>query len=341
MRYLKTSEAAALLNVSPNTLRAWERRFGFPNRSGRPVSTDCSHTAKSPPCGTPSRRVCRSRRPFRARARDSPPTRTRWSARSSRTTGSGRTPRSRRRSRCARSSAPWRRSCFRRSTRSRDGTRSSRPHGRSPSHWAADWLRRAIRLAPPPVRQVTIVSAMPRATSSTRAPYIRALELFCVRAGIKVLSLSARGVAGIGDAANVYRPNLVVVAGGHLATTPSRDGRTRSGLRSARCRSRSSGAATSAPGRVAPGPWSSRRRRRRTAQAARPARVRSGRREPPRRAAAAARAPDAGRPRRSIDRSQGWMHDGQPATVAPPFGTSRRPNSHPPAKRPVLQPLRH
>ena len=30
MRYLKTSEAATLLNVSPNTLRAWERRFDFP-----------------------------------------------------------------------------------------------------------------------------------------------------------------------------------------------------------------------------------------------------------------------------------------------------------------------
>jgi DNA-binding transcriptional MerR regulator len=30
MRTLKTSEAAALLNVSPNTLRAWERRFGYP-----------------------------------------------------------------------------------------------------------------------------------------------------------------------------------------------------------------------------------------------------------------------------------------------------------------------
>jgi hypothetical protein len=49
------------------------------------------------------------------------------------------------------------------------------------------------------------------------APYIRALELFCVRAGIKVLSLSARGVAGIGDAMAVHRPNLVVLAGGHLA----------------------------------------------------------------------------------------------------------------------------
>ncbi|MGZ4314010.1 MAG: hypothetical protein ACXVR1_18090, partial [Solirubrobacteraceae bacterium] len=41
-------------------------------------------------------------------------------------------------------------------------------------------------------------------------------ELFCVRAGIDVLSLSARGVAGIGDAVAVHRPNLVVVAGSHL-----------------------------------------------------------------------------------------------------------------------------
>jgi hypothetical protein len=48
------------------------------------------------------------------------------------------------------------------------------------------------------------------------APYIRALELFCVRAGIKVLSLSARGVNGIGDAVSVHRPNLVVVAGKHV-----------------------------------------------------------------------------------------------------------------------------
>src|SRR6185312_16564332 len=30
MRYLKTTEAAALLGVGPSTLRAWERRFDFP-----------------------------------------------------------------------------------------------------------------------------------------------------------------------------------------------------------------------------------------------------------------------------------------------------------------------
>ena len=47
--------------------------------------------------------------------------------------------------------------------------------------------------------------------------YIRAFELFCVRAGVKVLSLSARGVAGIGDAIAVHRPNVVVLAGGHLS----------------------------------------------------------------------------------------------------------------------------
>src|SRR5438105_12212126 len=36
MRYLKTSEAAALSNVRPHTLRAWERRFGFPKPQRSP-----------------------------------------------------------------------------------------------------------------------------------------------------------------------------------------------------------------------------------------------------------------------------------------------------------------
>src|SRR5256714_7717028 len=36
VRFLKTSEAAAVLNVSPNTLRAWERRFGYPKPQRSP-----------------------------------------------------------------------------------------------------------------------------------------------------------------------------------------------------------------------------------------------------------------------------------------------------------------
>ena len=39
MRTLKTSEAASFLNVSPNTLRAWERRFGYPT----PMRTEGKH----------------------------------------------------------------------------------------------------------------------------------------------------------------------------------------------------------------------------------------------------------------------------------------------------------
>ena len=39
MSYLRTTEAARLLNVSPNTLRSWERRFGYP----RPARTEGGH----------------------------------------------------------------------------------------------------------------------------------------------------------------------------------------------------------------------------------------------------------------------------------------------------------
>jgi DNA-binding transcriptional MerR regulator len=85
------------------------------------------------------------------------------------------------------------------------------------AQWGSDWLRRAKRLAPPPVRSISIVVGdASRDELDPDAPYLRAFELLCIRAGVEVLSLSARGVAGIGDAVAVHRPNLVVVAGGYL-----------------------------------------------------------------------------------------------------------------------------
>jgi hypothetical protein len=85
------------------------------------------------------------------------------------------------------------------------------------AHWGSDWLRRATRLAPLPVReQSVIVGDASRDELDPDAQYIRAFELFCVRAGVRVLSLSARGIAGIGDAVAVFRPAAVVVAGSHL-----------------------------------------------------------------------------------------------------------------------------
>ena len=85
------------------------------------------------------------------------------------------------------------------------------------ARWAADWLRRAKRLAPPSVGRISIMLVNgSRDELDLDAPYIRALELFCLRAGVKVLSLSVRAVNGIGDAASVHRPNLIVVAGGEM-----------------------------------------------------------------------------------------------------------------------------
>jgi hypothetical protein len=85
------------------------------------------------------------------------------------------------------------------------------------ARWGADWLRRATRFAPAPDRPVRIVVGdASRDELDPDFAYIRAFELLCGRAGVTVMSLSARGVAGIGDAVGVHRPDLVVLAGGHL-----------------------------------------------------------------------------------------------------------------------------
>jgi hypothetical protein len=48
------------------------------------------------------------------------------------------------------------------------------------------------------------------------ALHVRTLELLCARAGIGVLALSARGVAGIGEVVSLRRPDAVVLAGAFL-----------------------------------------------------------------------------------------------------------------------------
>jgi DNA-binding transcriptional MerR regulator len=217
MRYLKTSEAAALLNVSPNTLRAWERRFGFPKPQRSPgkhrlfthgeiaALRDALQEGLSI-----SSAVSRAREGLAADANSLVGALVSYEGeRADAAIEAALALRSVERSveevllptldeigrRYGHESAAW---AF-------------------AAHWAADWLRRAHRLSPPPVRPISIVVGDAcRDELDPDAPYLRTLELFCVRSGINVLSLSARGVAGIGDAVTIRRPNLAVVAGSHL-----------------------------------------------------------------------------------------------------------------------------
>jgi MerR family transcriptional regulator, light-induced transcriptional regulator len=217
MRYLKTSEAAALLNVSPNTLRAWERRFDFPKPQRSPgkhrlfthgeiaALRDALQEGLSI-----SSAISRAREGLAADANSLTGALVSYE---------------RERADAAIEAALALRSV----ERSVDEVllptldEIARRYGVDSAgwafaaHWGADWLRRALHLAPPPVRPVSIlIGDASRDELDRDSPYIQALELFSARAGINVLRLSARGIAGIGDAVAIQRPDLVVLAGSHL-----------------------------------------------------------------------------------------------------------------------------
>jgi DNA-binding transcriptional MerR regulator len=217
VRYLKTSEAATLLSVSANTLRSWEKRFDFPSpqrspgmhrlylhaelaalqqalRNGLSISSAVSQARRA--LADHSNSLVDALISYR-RERADAAIETALSLRSVESAVEevllpaldeiGR--------RHSHESAAW---AF-------------------ASQWAADWLRRATRLTPPPERPTRIMLGdASRDSLDPDFAYIRAFELFCMRTGIPTMSLSARGAVGIGDAIGVHRPDLVVLAGAYL-----------------------------------------------------------------------------------------------------------------------------
>jgi len=217
MRHLKTSEAAALLNVSPNTLRAWERRFGFP----KPQRSPGRHRLFTHGEVTALRDALQEGLSISSAVSR---------AREGLTSDPGAlfgalvsfdTERADRAIEAALALRSVERSVEEVLLPSLDEVQQRHGTDSAPwafaARWAADWLRRAQRMAPAPVRDAAILIADASRDELDRdGLYIRAFELFCVRGGIRTLSLSARGVSGVGDALAAQRPDAVVIAGSYL-----------------------------------------------------------------------------------------------------------------------------
>jgi DNA-binding transcriptional MerR regulator len=216
MRTLKTSEAAALLNVSPNTLRAWERRFGYP----KPQRSAGQHRLYTHGEVVALRDALQqglsiSSAVSRAREALSTDTHTLVGA-----LGSFELDRADAAMEAALALRSVERSVEEVLLPSLDELGERHGVGSAPwafaARWADGWLRRAQRLAPPPVRPTAIlVGDATRDELDPDALAVRAFELFCGRAGARVMALPVRGVSGLSDVVGALRPDAVVIAGGH------------------------------------------------------------------------------------------------------------------------------
>ncbi len=217
MRTLKTSEAAALLNVSPNTLRSWERRFGYPNAQRPPGRHRLyNHGEVTALRDALQQGLSISSAVSRAREALSSDTDTLVAALArfelDRADGAMESTLALRSvERCFEEvllasldelaqrygidSAPW----------------------ALAARWADGWLRRAQRLAPPVVRhRMILVGDATRNELDRDALAVRAFELFCERSRTLVVTLPIRSVAGLSDVVQSLAPDAVVIAGRHL-----------------------------------------------------------------------------------------------------------------------------
>lgn len=214
MRTLKTSEAAAELNVSPNTLRAWERRFGYPI----PMRTEGKHRIYTHGEIAALRDALKeglsiSSAISRAREKLTADTPVLVGALSS--------------CELERADAAMEAALALRSVeRSVEEVllptlaEISRRHGEASApwafatRWATDWVHRARRLAPLSSGGTTVlIGDATRDDLDADALSLSAFSLFIERTGACVLTLPVSGIAGLGDVLSNFRPRAIVIAG--------------------------------------------------------------------------------------------------------------------------------
>jgi DNA-binding transcriptional MerR regulator len=214
VRTLKTSEAAAVLNVSPNTLRAWERRFGYPKPQRSPGHHRLyTHGEVVALRDALAEGLSISSAISRARESLSADTSVLGGA-----LASFELDRADAALEAALALRPVERAveevllptladvCERQGVDSAPWAFSAR--------WATDWLSRAQRLAPPPVRQAgVLIGDATRDELDPDAIALRSLQLFIARSGARVLSLPVSGINGLSDVLSAFGPSVVILAG--------------------------------------------------------------------------------------------------------------------------------
>jgi DNA-binding transcriptional MerR regulator len=217
VRTLRTGEAAALLNVSPATLRTWEHRYGYPKpqrstgrhrlythgevaalrdalQQGLNISSAISRAREA--LNTDTHTLVGALASFELDRADSAMEAALALRSVERSVEEVLLPSLDELSdRHGIHSAPW---AF-------------------AARWADGWLRRAQRLAPPPVRELAIlVGDATRNQLEPDALAVRAFELFCARSGSRVMVLPVDGISGLSDVLEAFPPDAVVIAGAHM-----------------------------------------------------------------------------------------------------------------------------
>jgi DNA-binding transcriptional MerR regulator len=218
VRTLKTSEAAAVLNVSPNTLRAWERRFGYPKPERSPGKHRLyTHGEIAALRDALQEGLSISSAISRARESVAADTHVLVGALAAYELE---------RADAAMEGALALRSVERSVEEvllpsldeigDRHGTDSA-PWALA-ARWAGEWLLRAQRLSPPADRRPTVLLGdATRDELDPDALALRALELCVTRAALRPVTLPITGLSGLSDVLAYFAPRVVVIAGGDEA----------------------------------------------------------------------------------------------------------------------------
>jgi DNA-binding transcriptional MerR regulator len=218
VRTLKTSEAAALLNVSANTLRAWERRFDYPQpqrtagkhrvyvygevaalrdalRDGLSISSAVSRARES--LRSDTHILVGALASFELERADGAMEAALAMRSVERTVEEVLLPSiAELARRQGTDSAAWAIGC----------------------RWATEWLRRAQRMTPPPARPGSLlIGDATQDDLDPDAPFVRALELAASRTGIRVITIPVANRSGVAELLTAVRPGAVVIAGGQAS----------------------------------------------------------------------------------------------------------------------------